>query len=59
MKYVIEIEEMLSRKVVIDAESEQEAFQKVKGMYRMERIVLSADDYSSTTFKLEEQDNRK
>ncbi len=46
--YKIEIQELLSRIIEIEAPSAEEAIDKVKEMYRTEEIVLDSDDYVST-----------
>ena len=48
MRYKIEIRELLSRVVEIEASSAEEATDIVKEMYRREEIVLDGDDYLST-----------
>lgn len=45
MKYTVQITELLSRNILIDAETEQEAKQKVVDAYYNSEIVLTADDY--------------
>ena len=42
--YKIEIEELLSRIIEIEAPSAEEAIDKVRAMYRAEEIVLDGDD---------------
>jgi len=49
--FEIEIQEILSRIVEIDAKSEGEALQKVKEMYQKEEIVLDSSDYLDTEIK--------
>ena len=46
--YKLEIQELLSRIIEIEAPSAEEAIDKVKEMYRTEEIVLDSDDYVST-----------
>lgn len=46
--FEIEVNEILSRVICIDAESQSDALLKVKEMYRNEEIVLDADDYIET-----------
>ena len=48
MKYLINIEEMLSRDVVVEAESVEKAEQKVEQQYCTCKIVLNADDFVGT-----------
>jgi len=42
--FEFEIQEVLARTIEIEATSEEEAFQKVKEMYRNEAIVLESSD---------------
>lgn len=46
--FEIEVHEILSRVIRIEAESQSDALLKVKEMYRNEEIVLDADDYKET-----------
>ena len=48
MKYLINIEEVLSRDVVVEAESVEEAEQKAEQLYRTCKIVLNADYFVGT-----------
>ena len=50
MKYSVTIEETLSRTVEIEADSKQDAIEKVKKQYNNESIVLDADDFSEVIF---------
>ena len=43
--YKIEIQELLSRIIEIEAPSAEEAIDKVRAMYKAEEIVLDWDDY--------------
>ena len=47
MKYKVNVEELLSRIVEVEAENEEDAENKVRVMYNNEEIVLNADDLSS------------
>jgi hypothetical protein len=47
-KYRIEVREVLSRIVETEAESEEEAVEMVRQMYRSCDIVLDASDYVET-----------
>jgi len=49
-EFEIEIKETLSRIIKIKAISENEAFSKVKKMYRDEDIVLDDSDFVETEF---------
>ncbi|GIJ93757.1 DpnD/PcfM family protein [Capnocytophaga stomatis] len=43
--YKIEVKEILSKIVSIEAKDEQEAIQKVEELYKKEEIVLDSDDF--------------
>lgn len=45
-KYNIIIEETLSKVVRVEAETEDDAIDKIESMYGNQEIVLSADDFS-------------
>ena len=45
MKYIIQVSELLASRVEIEAETSEEAVQKVKDNYYDGDIVLAADDY--------------
>ncbi len=46
--YEIVVREVLSRVVEIEADSSEEAIEKVTMMYKNEDLVLDAEDYSNT-----------
>ena len=48
--YKVEIQEYLSRDVMVEAENEDEALEKIKRCYYDEEIVLYAEDYVETQF---------
>lgn len=48
--FKIEIKETLSRTIEIEANSMDEAYSKVREMYRDEEILLDSDDYVDTDF---------
>lgn len=48
MKYRIEIIEILSRTIEMEADSEDAAVEKVRQMYRSCDIILDASDYVET-----------
>ncbi len=56
--YKIEIQETLSRIVEVKAESEDDAYTQVKGMYEQEEIVLDCSDFLDTKInrKLDNQE---
>lgn len=49
-KYNIEVEEVLRRVIPIEANSIDEALDKVKEQYDEEEIVLDSNDYCQTSF---------
>lgn len=50
MKYKVNIEELLSRIVEVEANSEEEAENKVREMYMNENIVLDAGDFKEVEY---------
>lgn len=54
--FEIEITELLSRIIEVEAETENEAFEKVKEMYQNEKIVLDSSDYVDTEIKIFENE---
>lgn len=50
MKYEIEIRETLSRILIVDANSKDEALDTIKNKYKSEEIVLSGDDFQQVDF---------
>ena len=50
MKYKVNVEELLSRIVEVEAENEKEAEEKVREMYMNEDIVLDASDLQSVEY---------
>ena len=48
--FVIEVQEILSRKISVEAENLDGAISKVKEDYRKEEIVLDADDFLEVDF---------
>ncbi len=53
MKYIIQISELLATRLEIEAESLEEAIQKVKDNYYDGNIVLEADDYVDGSVQFE------
>lgn len=51
MKYVVEITETLVKHVIVDAESIEEATDKVSDAHREAKIVLDYDDYEDVDFE--------
>jgi hypothetical protein len=52
MNYTIEIAETLSQSVTVQAATAEEAISIVRQAYRKEQIILSADDYVDTDFRV-------
>ena len=50
-KYIIEITETLKKRVLVLADSKDQAYKKVKEMYQNEEIILDSSHYVSTDFK--------
>ena len=50
MKYVVEITEKLVKYVVVDADSEREAEDKVFRAHYKGKVVLGCDDYDDVEF---------
>ena len=53
-KYTIEITETLQRSILIEAESEEMALEKVRTMYENEEVVLDSDDFVGTVIEITE-----
>ena len=54
-KYSIEVLEILSRIVIVEAEDEMDATEKVRQMYRKCEIVLDDSDYQMTEISVKEE----
>ena len=50
MKYKVNVEELLSRIVEVEADSDEEAEEKVREMYKNEEIVLDAEDLQNVEY---------
>lgn len=50
MNYKVNVEELLSRIVEVEADSDEEAEDKVREMYINEDIVLDASDFQSVEY---------
>ena len=55
MKYKVNVEELLSRIVEVEAENEEEAEDKVREMYMNEDIVLDASDFQSVEYFVQQK----
>lgn len=56
MKFVFTITEYLERQIVIETDSEAEAYKKGFEKYRNEEIVLDYKDYTETTFDIKQEE---
>lgn len=57
-KYLVEITETLQKQITVQANSREEAEQKVKERYDNEEIILNESDYVDTEFHvLKEREN--
>ena len=54
-KYSIEVIEVLSRIVEVEAENEMDATEKVRRMYRKCAIVLDDSDYKTTEISVKDE----
>lgn len=50
--YKVEIKEILSKVVIVEAENEEDAKSKIENDYRNEEIVLDSGDYEDTQIKV-------
>ena len=53
MKYTVQISELLRHRIEIEANTAEQAIQKVKGDYYDSNIVLVADDYVDGSVQFE------
>lgn len=53
MKYTVQISELLRHRIEIEANTAEQAIQKVKGDYYDSNIVLVADDYVDGSLQFE------
>ena len=54
-EYTIEIEEVLSKRIEITADSKEDALRELKKQYYNEDIVLTEGDFSYVGFKVVEE----
>ena len=54
-KYSIEVLEVLSRLVEVEASDEEDAIERVRQMYRKCEIVLDDSDYIETEFSVKDE----
>lgn len=50
MKFIMEIEETLKRRVTVDAPSVASAYERIRSLYNNGEVVLTADDHCNTRF---------
>lgn len=51
-RYLVEVTEILQKQITVNANSREEAEQKVKESYKNEEIILNESDYIDTEFKV-------
>ena len=49
-QYKIEVKETLSRIVIVDSDSQEDALDQVRALYRDEEVVLDSDDHVDTEY---------
>lgn len=54
-KYRIEIKEVLSQIIEMEADEENDAVEKVRQMYRNCEIVLDSSDYTETNISIKDE----
>lgn len=52
-EYLVTVQEILERQLIIEANSEEEAYKKVKEMYDNEEIVLDYRDFFDKEIKVD------
>lgn len=53
MKYIIQVSELLTTQLEIEAETSEEAIQKVKDVYYDDDIVQASEDYAEGAVQFE------
>lgn len=53
MEYIVQITELLSHQIVIEADSAEEAKRKIQDSYYNDDIELTADDYVDGSVRFE------
>ena len=53
MEYIVQITELLSHRIAIEADSAEEAKQKIQDSYYKDDIELTADDYVDGSVQFE------
>ena len=54
-KYIVEVTEVLQKKISIDADSIEEAISKTKELYQSQKIILDDTNYIETNFEVIEK----
>lgn len=54
-KYSIEIKEVLSRIIEVEAQTKEKAIEMVRQMYRNCDVVLDSSDYETTEFSAKDE----
>lgn len=54
-RYIVEIKEVLTRTIMVNAENEEEAKRIIEEDYKNEKIILDSNDYEKTEIKVIEK----
>lgn len=54
-RYIVEIKEVLTRTIMVNAENEEEAKEIIEKDYKNEKIILDSNDYEKTEIKVIEK----
>lgn len=57
LKFSVTVVETLEKELEIKASSSEEALSKIKERYEEQGVILSDDDWSSTTIRIFEEDS--
>ena len=52
-KYIVQVSELLCHRVEVEANSREEAIEKIKDDYYNSKLVLTADDYADGSVQFE------
>lgn len=54
-RYIVEIKEVLTRTIMVNAKNEEEAKEIIEKDYKKEKIILDSNDYEKTEIKVIEK----
>lgn len=54
-RYIVEIKEVLTRTIMVNAKNEEEAKRIIEEDYKNEKIILDSNDYEKTEIKVIEK----